>query len=123
MNSRKILAICRRLTWVLALIGGFYLWDRYELMRLPSEGCSPVVSLRPGTVLWVDRHAKAASVGDVLFYSLPNGQTAIGRCSKQQESPEAFWVVADNPQCPGQDSDDIGWVPPSRIEGRLLLAF
>ncbi len=68
MNARKILAVCRRLTWVLVLVGVFYVWDRYELMRLPAEGCSPLISLRPGSVLWIDRQAQAASVGDILFF-------------------------------------------------------
>ncbi len=123
MKARKVLGVCRRLTWVLVLVGGFYLWNRYELMRFPSDGCSPLVSLRPGSVLWIDRESQAASVGDVLFYSIPTGQAAIGRCSKLRQSPPAFWIVADNPACPGPDSNSLGWIGLDQIQGRVLLAY
>jgi hypothetical protein len=123
VTKQRVLAILRRMTWIFAAGGAIYLWGRYDLIRLPGEGCSPLLSLRPESILWVDRNAREIRAGDVLFFSQANGSLGFGRVSKLKASPLGFWILADNPECSAKDSTDFGWVQASAIQARMVMAF
>ena len=114
-------ALLRRLSLLLALGGGFYLWQRYEVLPLAESGCSPLMSLSPGTKMWIDRRPSDLGVGDVLFYELPGGSISFGRCTRVDGNK--FWIETDVESCPSQASDELGWLPRKRIHARLVMAF
>ena len=123
MKKQQALAYLRRVTWLFAAGGAIYLWARYDLIRLPGAGCSPLLSLRPESVLWVDRYSRKALPGDVLFFSLPDGRVGFGRCAKRRENPDGYWIVSDNPSCLGPGSNEFGWVAPGDVQARMVMAF
>ena len=45
---RRWLLRARFAVWGVALIGGVYLWFRFDSIRLSEGGCSPVIGLNPG---------------------------------------------------------------------------
>lgn len=126
MNIQKTLRRLRLATYVLAATGGVYLLNRYEVIPMPSEGCSPLLSLRPGSMLWVDQMAPGLEVGDVAFFNLPGGGVGIARCARTRsgaDGVQSYWLETDVESCPGVDSDDLGWVSARDIQGRLILSM
>lgn len=118
--SKRGLAILRRASLVFAVGGALYMWQRYEWMQLPAQGCSPLIALRPGSRLWVDRRPSDLGPGDVLFFTLADGAVGFARCSRT--AGPNLWLETDNRECPGQDSDELGWIARDRIHGRLVMA-
>ncbi len=123
MTPARLQLLLRRGTLVLAAVGVAYLWTRFELLPLPAEGCSPLRRLRAGTLLWVDRRPGPLEVGDVVFFRLEGGTIALGEVARRAESPPRSWILTDVPDCPGVDSDDVGWIEDEDVHGRLMMAF
>ncbi len=120
-NSKQWISVLRRVAIVVAAVGAFYLYQRYEILPLDQAGCSPLMSLRPGSTLWIDRQPSNLGMGDVLFFTLPDGAVGFGRCTRTEG--DKLWVETDVDDCPAPDSDELGWLQPEQIHGRLIMAF
>jgi hypothetical protein len=123
VTPRRLQRFLRNLTLLCAAVGGLYLWNRYELIDLPAEGRSPLASLSPGNRLWVDLMPGRFVVGDVLFYSPPDGELSFGRVQRIEAEPERYWVVVDAPDLVARSSEGLGWIPRDWIQGRLMMAL
>lgn len=124
MSPKVLQRILRNATLVVTFAGGLYLWNRFELFDLPAEGCSPLQSLRPGNKLWVDLYPRRIGVGDVVFFQPPGGEISLGRVERLEEEPQPrYWLGVDDPACPGQDSEALGWVSRDWIQGRMMMAL
>jgi hypothetical protein len=110
----------------------FFVW-RYDLVRLPSEGCSPLVAYAPGDRLVVDRHPGAPGTADAVLFRGPEDELLLGLVTAPPESaPEdvwracaagALWIVAEREDCPSADSRRLGPIARERIEGRIAFAL
>ena len=129
VNQRKLLRHLRRLSFLLVVLGAFYLYQRYDLHDLPEEGCSPVLRFSTGDRLLLDRSPGAFHPGDAVLFSGPDGVlylAAIDRTRPADAAPgavEELWLETDDPDCPGADSDDFGWIPVADVRARILLVW
>jgi len=121
MEPRRLVPWARRATLIAAVVAGLYLWSRYELVDLPSEGCSPLLAFAPGTTLWVDTRPPAYGVGDVVFFEDPLGAVQIARVDSIP-APGRYWLLTDDEDCPGVDSRGLGAIPAERMRGRVIFA-
>ncbi len=111
-------------------LGLAYLVWRFELVRLPRAGCSPLLRLAPGDLLVFDTRARAYHTWDVVLFRGPRGELLLGELRPDSEgigappSPagDHAWIRTDRPDCPGTDSLQLGWIPRDALAGRLLLA-
>ncbi len=123
MNPRRLQRSLRFLTLSCAALGGLYLWNRYEVIVLPGEGCLPLQSIRPGNTLWIDLVPARIGVGDVVFFDLPEGTIALAQVGRIEEGPLRYWLETDNPGCPGYQSEELGWIDEESIHGRLMMSI
>ena len=124
MTPKALQRLLRNATLVVTAAGGLYLWNRFELIDLPSQGCSPLKSLRPGNQLWVDLYPRRIEVGDVVFFQPPAGEVSLARVERIEELEESrYWLGGDAPACPGQGSEELGWVSRDWIQGRMMMAL
>ena len=126
MKARRVLGIVRRLLGLYALVAIGYLMWRFELETLPDEGCSPLLSLRPGAHLLVDVRPRELHEGDTVLFRDLTGRLLIARIVPRPDSAgdgPGFWLATDNRACPGPDSSSLGLIPRERCEGRMLFAF
>ena len=99
---------------------------RYETIRLPEEGCSPLVQFTPGKRLLLDRWRGPKAGDAVLFHS--GTDLLLGRVQappddlpeKLPSSWSAFddqhlWIVGDAPDCPALDSRTLGPIDRSDV--------
>lgn len=113
---------------ILIALLGYYKW-RYDLVRLPEGGLSPLEAFDPGTRLIVDVQTQEFSKGDAVFYRLPDGAWLLGRVqSPPASAPKeiwdawdagALWIVKERPECPGDDSLRLGPIATSDVIGRV----
>lgn len=112
----------QRILLGLAFLGALYLVWRIETLRLPSGGCSPVLRYSPGALLLLDGKPPGFHAGDVVLFEADGTDTLyLGVIEREEE--ERFWILTDNPICPGTDSDELGWIPRTAVRGRALLAL
>jgi len=106
------------------LAGGFYLYHRYEVIRLPEGGRSPLLRLAPGMRLWLDRRPPTIAAGDVVFFELEGGKVGFAEVERVDGEGETarYWVVTDAPDVEAQDSDELGWLHRDSIQARLMMA-
>lgn len=133
IDQRKLLRRVRLAVRVV-LIGAvvFFVW-RYDLVRLPAEGCSPLFAFAPGDRLVVDRHPGTPAREDAVLFRGPDGELLLGVVGAPPESaPEhvwracaagALWIVAEREGCPSPDSRRLGPIARERIEGRIAFAL
>ena len=121
MEPSRILPWARRATLIVAAVAGIYIWNRFEVFDLPEEGCSPLLSLAPGTTLWVDTRPRGYAVGDVVFFESAGGDVLIAMVDSIP-AEDSYWVLTDNPDCPGADSSELGPIPAERMRGRVVFA-
>ncbi len=112
---------------VLSVLGVLYLFWRFELIRLPRSGCSPLLRLSPGDLLLFDSKSPHYQVGDIVLFAGPGGSLHLGEIRRHEadaepDDPDAVWVLTDRPDCPGLDSDDLGWIGREQLRGRMLIA-
>ena len=126
MNPRSLNRHLRYACLALAGIGVAYLFVRYSRFELPEEGCSPLLRFSPGEALLVDHRPPLLSPGDAVFFRAPDGQLYLGLIARTRESASAdleLWLETDAPDCPGTDSDDLGWIAASEVNARVMLAW
>jgi hypothetical protein len=112
---------------ILALLG--FLLLRYDLLRLPEQGCSPLSGIAPGARLVVERHPRKVAPGDALLYRSPAGELLLGRVVEPPASVSAeahaacaagsLWLVSEDRACSTKDSGEFGPIAPSAVEGRI----
>lgn len=121
MNPRELIRPLRRGTVVLALLMALWLVWRFDRMRLPSEGCSPLATVGAGDILLVDRHPSRPGPGDAVFVEV-QGKVHLVRIT-QRDAGGQLWVETEVSSCPGAGSDEFGWLAPEAVVGRVLLAW
>ena len=119
-DQRILLAWARRVTLLAALAGVFYAVSRFEILEMPSDRCSPLLALAPGTTLVVDLRPGACKSGDVVFHEGDAGEIWIGRIDEVRD--EGLWIVTDDDTCPVPDSELLGPVRSKRLRGRVVLS-
>jgi hypothetical protein len=124
--------ILRRLRFaiyvMLIVLLGYSKW-RYDLIRLPEGGISPLLAFNPGTRLVVDMQTSTVHEGDAVFYRLDDGTWLLGRLQAPPASaPKAvweaceagsYWIRKEREECPGQDSLILGPIAPENLVGRV----
>ena len=119
MKAARFLKRARIVVYVAALFGVLFLILRYETLRLPREGCSPLRDFVPGTRLLLDRWRTPAE-GDAVLFRVDD-ELLLGRIEPfPQGLPDELpanwspfdadhvWIVADDPNCPAVDSRSLG---------------
>lgn len=130
--------ILRRLrlgVYLFAILGLGYLVVRFDTLRLPGEGCSPVLAVDPGARVLVDTWASHVGDGSVVLFSDPRGggTLLLGVVSAPPPSAPgdiweaveagALWIVGDRQNCPGPDSRLLGPIAPDLVQGRVVLSW
>lgn len=133
MNPRRL----QRLLWRgrIALYAGVVLvllygtW-RYDLVRLPAAGCSPVEGVEPGDRLVVDVRERRPGRGAIVLFRTPDARLAFARVEPPPPSAPAevhdavaagaLWLVADRAGCPGPDSRRLGPLGPDAVAGTVV---
>lgn len=108
-------------TMIASLLGLGYLYWRYDTVRLPAEGCSPLLRYRAGSVLLVDRRPDAYRVGDAVFCTGPDGLLLVA--IEELGDSGLCYVLTDDPDCPGTDSRSMGWIALEQCVGRVILSL
>lgn len=120
-DPRKVQNVARRVTFVLGLLGVLYLTWRFQFFRLPAANCSPVMRFSPGAVLVIDDHPLSYDVGDAVFFAGDDGRVYLAVIESEGEI--GYILVADNPDCPGEDSSRFGELREGALRGRVILSF
>lgn len=128
LNLRRLQRRLRWGTWIASACCAAYLFMRYDFMTLPEDGCSPLLRFSTGSRLLLDRWPSHYVAGDALLFRGRGGLLFIGvvaRTSGEEPGVEdgALWIVTDNPDCPGEDSDDFGWIERESCAARIVLAW
>jgi len=126
LEPRGVQRLLRRVLLLALVFFAVYLWRRLEWITLPADGCSPLLQIAPGTRLVFDTSPPAVHVGDVVLFEGPGGKVHLGQVHDPAEGDgarpaDALWILTDDPDCPGLDSRDLGWIPEGRVRGRLLF--
>jgi hypothetical protein len=122
LDPRRLVRGLRWATIAAALGAALYLGGRFEVVTLPSEGCSPVARYVPGVRLLVDRWARTWQSGDCVFVSDAAGAVHLVLLA-ECDATDAWWTRSDVDACPGAAGDELGWVPADRLLGRVLLGM
>ena len=130
---RRGLARARIGVYALVAVAIVYFAWRYDTLKLPSEGCSPIRSIAPGARIFVDLHPGELHLGDRMIFRAADGELLLGVIAEPPASapPEylarvaagELWIVADDPTCPARDSRALGPIPAERIAGRVFLSL
>lgn len=126
MNPRRLIPHLRYASLALACIGVAYMVMRYSRFELPEAGCSPLLRFTPGEALLVDHRPPLLTPGDAVFFRGPDARLYLGLIARTRGSAGSdleLWIETDDPDCPGTDSDDLGWVAASDVEARVMLAW
>lgn len=130
VSPRRVQRWVRNGVFLACGLGIAYLVWRFELVRLPRAGCSPLLRLAPGDLLVFDTRPPAYHTWDVVLFRGPRGELLLGELRPDTEgrgAPPAaarahVWIRTDRAECPGTDSLQLGWIPREALVGRLLLA-
>lgn len=125
LAPQKILPGLRRASWILALLGPIYLAARFSALRLPAEGCSPLVRYSPGTLLVVDERPSSYRPNDAVFYLDPNGEIRIGLVAEilSTDDGRKYDLRTDAPHCPSPASETYGLFGEDKLRGRVVMAL
>ncbi len=130
--ARRLVGRLRVAVWIGTLLALGFLFLRFDLVRLPEAGQSPVLEISPGDLMWVDLRPREAELGDLVFFE--EGSTErwlLGRVvAAPSDLPENaarqiergdLWIEGDNPGVELRDSRVLGPIERTRISGRVLL--
>ncbi|MEM7309745.1 MAG: hypothetical protein AAF682_23925 [Planctomycetota bacterium] len=119
--------------YVVAAAAVLYLSLRFDVTGLPTEGCTPVRDIPPGSRLVVDLHASTLFEGDAVLFRAADDELLLGLVGVlPPTAPETFaervgagelWIVADNESCPARDSRALGPIPRDRVVGKVFLSL
>jgi len=126
VKSQAVLRWVRLAVTVAAVLAGLYLWQRFDWVRLPETGCSPVFEVKPGAGLLVDKRPGELHVGDIVLYRGRDGTLLLGRLHEIRADAlgeVAFDVRGDREECPSPDSETLGALPRRALAARLLIAW
>lgn len=131
MNARLALKRTRIALYVVVLAAVVLGVLRYDLVSLPTQGCSPLRHFEPGDRLVVDRWVGDLDADDVVLFEEPSGELYLARVGTIPASAPAgmhaavaggnLWLVTDVPDCPSRDSRALGPVDPAWVRGRIHL--
>ncbi len=130
---KRWLARLRLLLYALILgLVGLFVW-RFDSVRLPKEGCSPLWAFAPGDWLVVDVRPSSITVGDAILFRGPRGELLLARVVEPPRSApppiwEAYargelWVEGEREDCPGADSRTLGVLGLEQVVGRIALVM
>jgi hypothetical protein len=116
-----------RILVVLIVATGAYGFLRFDTVRLPGDGCSPVHGIDPGARLLLDAWARSPAIGDVVLYRDEAGTLLLGRVRPRPDGTAdpapgeaSFWVLGERESCPSPDSRQLGPIAASRLSGRVV---
>lgn len=133
MSKRMVLRRLRVVVYAIAAAAIAVLVLRYETLRLPERGCSPLQEFAPGTRLLLDRWRSPGPGDAVLFRA--NDELLLGRLLPAPRLPaerpagwapldeDHVWIVADAPDCPAVDSRTLGPIATDAIEAVLAAGL
>ena len=122
-TQRQLLRRFRRITMLVAVLGLAYIVTRFEIIGLPEDQGSPLSRFAPGDRLIVDGRPGHIGLGDAVLVRAADGVLHLTRVSAMRSSDGALWCKTDNPDTPGLGSDDVGWIEPGAVEGRVLMRW
>jgi hypothetical protein len=98
---------------------------RFEVQTLPRDGISPLLSLRPGAKVLVDRRELEAQIGEALLFRDEAGRLLLGRLAQKpaHEGRAGLWILSDGEASLLPDSRSLGPIAPERVEGRVVCAL
>ena len=128
VNLRRLQRRLRWGTWIASACCVAYLFMRYDFMTLPEDGCSPLLRFTTGNRLLLDRWPSQYAAGDALLFRGPDGRLFVGVVARRRGAERgvddgALWIVTDNPDCPGADSGDFGWIERESCAARIVLVW
>ena len=121
--ARTLVRRVRRVTLVLVVAALGYLFVRFDLVRLPEEGCSPLYAVPPGSLLVVDLRPRPLASGDIVLYRDGDGVLLLGRVDEPPVAgtpPGSLWVATDATGCPTRDSNTMGALSREAVAGRVM---
>jgi hypothetical protein len=132
-TPQLILRRLRIVVYSVVALMAIYLVLRFDVVRLPSEGVSPLREFPPGARLLLDRYFTPLAVGDAVLFEGGPDELLLGRVAVPPPSaPEdywqalaagALWIRTDRLDIPVQDSLTLGPIEPERIRARVSFAF
>ena len=130
MKAKRALFWARIAIYVVVLVVLAVFALRYDILRLPAAGCSPLRDFQPGQRLLLDRWSKAEQ-GDAVLFEMgdelllgrvfpfpPDTRPAAGPASE-----DSLWIVADAPDCPAKDSRALGPIPRAAVRARVAAGL
>ncbi len=101
---------------------------RWPIWRIAVAERSMQPALNPGDWLLVRRTTDARRrlrirPGQLVVARHPHRPDLLIVKRAVRRAPGGWWLGADNPAAGGADSTGFGVVPPSLIEGRVLLRY
>jgi hypothetical protein len=124
VKPQRVARVVRRAALLCAFLGALYLFARADTLRIPAGGCSPVLRYSPGDLLLLDARPPRLYPGDVVLFAAGGGATLyLGVVEREEPGGGRYWIVTDNPACPGLDSDDVGPIARAAVRGRALCAL
>ena len=127
-RRRKVIFWMRIGVILFAFLGLWQLTQRFELVKLPEDACSPLTSYAPGVSLLVDRQPEQLFLDDAVLFDLPGGGLGLGRIGVPPGSAPGtlrtevgYWILGDAPDCDTPDSQEHGVFGPEAIVARVLF--
>ncbi|MEM9380918.1 MAG: hypothetical protein AAGB93_13275 [Planctomycetota bacterium] len=111
------------MTVLLAVLGVGYLVLRFDIIGLPEDRCCPLTRFEPGDRLIVDGRPVSVAAGDAVLVRTADGSLHLTRISEVRPEDGRLWCATDAPDCPGLSSEDVGWIDPRAVDGRVLLSW
>lgn len=122
ISQIRIVRLARRITLVVAAVGGGYLVMRFNVTRVPEGRCCPLVRFTPGANLVVDGHPSRLWEDDAVLVRDAAGGLHLSIVETVREDG-AIWCTTDRAGCPGYSSEQYGWVARDAVQGRVLLSW